>query len=146
MTTRRTLISLAAGLALLWSGAAAAQTDKSPIRLLVGLSPGGTVDVAARLVAERMSAELGRPVLVDNKPGAGQRLALGEVRRAAPDGRTLLLSPDHTMVMLPLTVKVKPERAGVEAFSVFRAFLNAVAKLFVTMNWALVAAELSGVT
>jgi len=101
MTTRRTLISLAAGLALLWSGAAAAQTDKSPIRLLVGLSPGGTVDVAARLVAERMSAELGRPVLVDNKPGAGQRLALSEVRRAAPDGRTLIIVTDGPFVINP---------------------------------------------
>lgn len=80
---------------------AAAQADKTPIRLLVGLAAGGTVDLAARLVAEKMSASLGRPVVVENKPGAGQRVALSEVRRAAPDGRTLVMTTDGPFVINP---------------------------------------------
>lgn len=68
---------------------ALAQEDKSPIMLLVGASAG--TDFTARLIADRLAEMIGRPVVVLSKLGAGQRVALNELRRSAPDGRTLML-------------------------------------------------------
>ena len=53
-------------------------------KILVGFPPGGSADIVARLLADKMRATLGQNVLVDNKPGAAGRVALGEVKRAAP--------------------------------------------------------------
>lgn len=83
---------------------ALAQT-RSPRRLLVGFPAGGTIDAVARLLAEHLSTGLGTPVVVDNRTGAGGQLAAQALRQAPADGSTLLLSPDHTLVMLPLTVR-----------------------------------------
>ncbi len=71
------------------------------IRLLVGFPPGGSADVIARLLADKLRLSLGQPVIVENKPGAIGRIALAEVRRAAPDGQTLVLTPSGAMVFLP---------------------------------------------
>ena len=57
------------------------------MRILVGFPPGGSVDIVARLLAEKMKTSLDQNVIVDNKPGAAGRVALGELKRAAPDGR-----------------------------------------------------------
>lgn len=70
-------------------------------RILVGFPPGGSADVIARLMSDRMSASLGQNVIVDNKPGAAGRLVLGELKRAAPDGQTLVLSPSGALVIAP---------------------------------------------
>ena len=70
-------------------------------RIVVGFPPGGSADVIARLLAEKLRASLGQNVLVDNKPGAGGRVALNEVKRAAPDGQTLILSPSGALVIQP---------------------------------------------
>lgn len=86
-------------------GSALAQGDRAPIRILVGFPAGGTIDLVARLLAEQMKDDLGATVIVESKPGAGGQIAAQALKQAAPDGRTMLLSPDHTMVMLPLTVK-----------------------------------------
>lgn len=100
MTTR---LSRRAALSLLTLAAAgaAAQDDKSTIRLLVGLAPGGANDIAARIVADKLKDTLGRPVVVESKLGAGQRVALGELRRAAPDGRTLMLATNSPFTIYP---------------------------------------------
>ena len=66
-----------------------AQNDKSVIKLLVGASTG--TDATARLIAEKLREVLNRPVVVISKLGAGQRVALNELQRSAPDGRTLML-------------------------------------------------------
>jgi tripartite-type tricarboxylate transporter receptor subunit TctC len=71
------------------------------MRILVGFPPGGSADVIARLMSDKMSASLGQNVIVDNKPGAAGRLVLGELKRAAPDGQTLVLSPSGALVIAP---------------------------------------------
>ncbi|QUN26335.1 Bug family tripartite tricarboxylate transporter substrate binding protein [Cupriavidus sp. KK10] len=75
--------------------------DKPPLKLLVGFAPGGSVDVVARLLAERLRLPLGQQVVVENKPGAGGRLVLGEVKRAPADGNTLVISPSGALVISP---------------------------------------------
>ncbi len=70
-------------------------------RILVGFPPGGSADVVARLLADKMRVSLGHNVIVDNKPGASGRLALAEVKRSAPDGNTLIFSPSGALVIHP---------------------------------------------
>jgi tripartite-type tricarboxylate transporter receptor subunit TctC len=104
MTTRRsTLRSLAAG-AVAAAGAVVgrsvfAQDDKSAMTILIGI--GASMDLVGRLIAEQLHDTLGRPVVVLSKLGAGQRIALGEARRSAPDGRTLLFSTNGPFSIYP---------------------------------------------
>ncbi len=84
---------------------AAHAQDKPPIKILVGFPPGGSADVVARILADRLRPLLGQTVIVDNKPGAGGRLALGELKRAAPDGQTLAFSPSGALVIQPWLFK-----------------------------------------
>ena len=88
-------------------GLAQAQVDK-PIKILVGFPPGGSADMAARLVGERMSAELKQPVIIENKPGAGGRIAAEALKNAAADGTTLLLTPVVVPVLAPLVFSKLP--------------------------------------
>ena len=67
-------------------------TATAPVRILVGAPAGGSTDTMARAVAHAMGQQLGRTVVVDNRPGAGGNLAAEAVARAAPDGQTLLMS------------------------------------------------------
>jgi len=83
---------------------AAAQTS-SPIRLVVGYPPGGSSDAVARMVGEKLSAELGALVIVDNRAGAGGQIAADYVRQQPADGHTLLVANTQMMVMIPLTYK-----------------------------------------
>lgn len=97
---RRTLLrGAAAGGAVLAAPAVLAQDDKSPISIVIGT--GASIDVAARLVAEQLKDTLGRNAVVVQKFGAGQRIAVGEVRRAAPDGRTLLFCTNGPFSIYP---------------------------------------------
>ena len=82
---------LVIGLAI--SGSAVAQAYPSrPIKLIVGFAPGGAVDVIARAVGQQVSAALGQPVVVENRPGAGTNIALRALIDSAPDGYTLMLT------------------------------------------------------
>jgi tripartite-type tricarboxylate transporter receptor subunit TctC len=86
----------AVGLGLLLGLAApAAAQDRypvKPIHVTVSYGPGGAIDVAARIVAEHMARNLGQPLVVENKPGAGSSIAAEAVARAAPDGYSLLVT------------------------------------------------------
>ena len=77
------------------SGRALAQTDK-PIRVLIGFPPGGATDAIARVVTDKLGALLGQPVIVENKPGAGGRLAADTVLAAPADGLTWMIAPNAT--------------------------------------------------
>ena len=80
-------------LAALSLGVAQAQTANTvPVRILVGAPAGGTTDTMARTLAQALGQQLGRVVVVENKPGAGGNLAADMVAKAAPDGNTLLMS------------------------------------------------------
>jgi tripartite-type tricarboxylate transporter receptor subunit TctC len=83
-----------------------------PVRLVVAFPPGGLIDNMARLVAPKLALELGQPVVIDNKPGAGGNLGAAEVARAAPDGYTLLMaSPPLTISpALYKALPYKPEQ------------------------------------
>lgn len=92
----------AAGLVtLLAAFAAQAQIDK-PVKILVGFPPGGSADTMARLLGERMAAELKQPVVVENKPGAGGRIAAELLKNAPADGSTIMMAPVVVPVLAPL--------------------------------------------
>jgi len=92
-------LSLAATIALLLAVTSAwAQYPERPVRILEPFPPGGAVDIVTRLVAARLADDLGRPFLVESKPGAGGILATDAVAKAPHDGYTLLVTtPNHTI-------------------------------------------------
>jgi tripartite-type tricarboxylate transporter receptor subunit TctC len=78
---------------------ASAETYPShPIRLIVGFAPGGSTDVLARAVGQELSARLGQPVVVENRPGAGTLIAAEAVSKASPDGYTLMYGTPSTLI------------------------------------------------
>ncbi len=93
---RRLLMTLlaTAGLSLtLSTGASAQAPDTRPIRLIVPYPAGGPADIVARAIAQPLSEELGRSVVIDNRPGASGMIGATAVAKAAPDGTTLLFTP-----------------------------------------------------
>jgi len=83
---------------------AAAQSFPSrPVRLVVGGSPGGGIDLVARLLSAPLQEQLGQPVVVDNRPGASGAIGAEQVHGAAPDGHSLLVGFSGQMVMAPVT-------------------------------------------
>ncbi|MBP0637739.1 MULTISPECIES: Bug family tripartite tricarboxylate transporter substrate binding protein [unclassified Cupriavidus] len=97
MAIFKTLRTVCCALALGFTLAAHAQ-DKQPIRLLVGFPPGGSTDTVARVLADKLQGVLGQVVIVDNKPGAGGRIATGMLKHSAPDGLTYMVAPNATAI------------------------------------------------
>ena len=83
------------------AGASAQDYPNKPIRLIVPFAPGGVTDTTARVIAERLGQRLGQQVVVDNKPGASGNIGTQMVAAAEPDGYTLLLGFDGTLVVNP---------------------------------------------
>jgi tripartite-type tricarboxylate transporter receptor subunit TctC len=99
MIVKIACLVLSAALAL----PAAAQTFPSrPVKLVVGFTPGGGVDIAARTLAPKLSELIGQPVIVDNKPGAGTNIANEFVAKSAPDGTTLLVTTSVLAINMAL--------------------------------------------
>src|SRR6266496_5073890 len=69
-----------------------------PLRLVVGFPPGGSGDFLARIIADELTREVGQPVVVDNKPGAGSNIAAEAVARSAPDGYTLFVGTSANVI------------------------------------------------
>ena len=103
-----------AGLLAAAASVAGAQANK-PIRIVVPYGPGGTADQTARIVGQKMSATLGQPVVIDNRPGAAAAAAAMAVARAEPDGNTLLLIGNSSAIT-PLLYKSLP-------YDVFKDFI-----------------------
>ncbi len=101
---RRRLLSCVLCLGAALALPAWAQQAK-PIRILVGFPAGGGTDAIARLLSDKLKDQLGAPVVVENRPGAGGQIAAQVLKAAAPDGTTLFLTHDHTISILPLVVK-----------------------------------------
>ena len=105
---RRTTLALL--LAMLWFGAAAAQSANwpaRPIRLVVPFPPGSSSDIVARLVAHGLSERLGQQLVVENRPGASGSVGTEAVARAKPDGYTLGLANTSTLTLSP-SLAVRP--------------------------------------
>ena len=101
--------ALAALASLMLAGFAAASLAQDkidrPVKILVGFPAGGTADIMARAVADKMRDTLGQPVIVENRPGAIGRIAADAVKAAAPDGTTIMVMPIGPMVVVPHTYK-----------------------------------------
>ena len=116
------------GASLLGASPALAQSD-APTRILVGFPAGGGTDAIARALADKLKDQLGAPVLVENRAGAGGQIAAQALKAAAPDGHTLFLSHDHTVSILPLVTKnpgFEPAKDFVPVAG-FATFVNALA-------------------
>ena len=81
--------------------ARAANFPEKPVKLIVGFAPGGATDVVSRLLAERLAELWGKSVVVDTKTGASGTLAAEQVIKSAPDGYTLLVSPQTSIAVAP---------------------------------------------
>jgi len=80
--------------AISMSGPALSQSDK-PLTLVVPFPPGGSTDITARIIQTKLAERIGRPVIIENRPGAASQIATQHVARSAPDGNTLLISFDN---------------------------------------------------
>jgi tripartite-type tricarboxylate transporter receptor subunit TctC len=104
---RRSLLAAAAALHF---GPAMAQgwVASRPLRIVVPLAPGGTADTLARLIADPLAAQLGQPVIVENRPGGTNTVAAVQVARAPADGHTLLYAPPPVQILNPLMMRSMP--------------------------------------
>jgi len=104
-----------------------------PIRLIIPFPPGGATDIIGRTLAQKLTTQLGQPVVVDNKPGAGGTLGSNEASKAAPDGYTLLLATNSTHSIAPLLYKNIPYSA-LKDFAPISEVATATNVLIVTPN------------
>jgi len=98
--TRTAAFALAIALAASFS-AAYAQTDQAPIRLIVSVPAGGSIDLIARLLADKMKDSLKESIVIENRGGAGGRLAMAEVKKSPPDGHTIYIGTSGPFSVLP---------------------------------------------
>src|SRR3984957_17195654 len=116
------VFALAAAIAVGLAGAARAQNDPAAsypnriIKIVVGFAAGGGNDIIARIVGQKLQESLGQSVIIENKVGAGGRLAAESVAAAPPDGYTLLVGASGAMSIIP-AISVKPPYDTLKAFA-----------------------------
>ena len=105
-SVRALAVALAA--TLVPSLSAAQAWPAKPVKMIVGYPPGGGTNTVARLLADHMSKSFGQQVVVENRPGAGGRIATQSVARSDPDGYTLMFASDAELTIAQVTVKALP--------------------------------------
>ena len=106
---KRTFRAMLSAAALCMPVPLAAQTFPSkPIRFLVGFAPGGSTDIVARLLAQKMTESMGQQVVVENRPGAGSNIAAEALAKAPPDGYTILACTTGLFAIQPFLYKKLP--------------------------------------
>ena len=103
--------ALVSGLGLTGTALAQAYPNKS-VSIVIGFPPGGAIDTIARVLAPKMSADLGQPVVIENKPGAGGVIGMQSVARAEPDGYTIFMGTMGNFSITPALVKDLPYNVG----------------------------------
>ena len=116
----------AALFALLIVQTASAQYPSRPVRILVGFTPGTAPDLAARILADRFSEAWSTPFVVENIPGAGSNIATDRAAKAAPDGYTLLMGGNSSLVINPSLYETLP-------FDPIKDFAP-ISQVFITAN------------
>jgi tripartite-type tricarboxylate transporter receptor subunit TctC len=101
---RSTIVAVAAVLALT-SAVSAQDYPSRQVTIVVPFGAGGSVDIVGRLVAQQLTDRLGKPFIVENRPGAGTATATTAVAKSAPDGHTLLFAPSGTFAINPTLYK-----------------------------------------
>src|SRR3546814_4576720 len=99
----------------------AADYPSQPIRVIVPFAPGGSTDIVARIVTQRMSQELGQTMVVENKGGAGGAIGATEAARSKPDGYTLSIATVSTMAVYSACRRSEERRVGKECVSTGRS-------------------------
>src|SRR5215472_14577374 len=100
--TNALALALALALCAFATGAGAQDYPDHAIRIIVPTSPGGSMDTTARVIGEKLQQKWGKPVVIENRPGASMQLGAEAVAKAPPDGYTLLVAHDGTMAINPL--------------------------------------------
>jgi tripartite-type tricarboxylate transporter receptor subunit TctC len=110
---RRNILASALAIAMLGvTTTAVAETyPTKPVTIVIPFPPGGTLDVVGRMLAQKLTEQLGQTFIVDNRPGAGGTIGASVVKNARPDGYTLLFSPS-TFVSTPMTMPTPPYDAA----------------------------------
>jgi len=101
MNAKTVTIALVAAVPAFATPVVAQEYPAKPVRVLVGFAPGGGIDSSARAFAPALGAALGKPVIVENRPGAGSNIAAEIAAKAAPDGYTLLLGSIASLAINP---------------------------------------------
>lgn len=90
---------------LFLAGTASAWGDK-PVKLIVPAPAGGSMDIVARIIGQQLAADIGQPVVVDNRPGAGGAIGIQAMLQAPADGNTLMITANNVLVEIPHVIKV----------------------------------------
>jgi tripartite-type tricarboxylate transporter receptor subunit TctC len=99
-------------------------TAQKQLRIIVPFPPGGAADALARMLAEKLPAQLGQPVLVENRPGAGGNVAAEQLSRAEPDGSLLLSAPPHLLTINHMLYKLSFDLTKLVPVSIIAAYPN----------------------